>query len=168
MEERATARLVLLDSSSRVLLMRIVLGDDPADELWVTLGGGIEPGESVLSAARRELDEETGITDAQVGPVVWYGEQVLKANGAPRLLKESFVLVRRADPAQTDATLTDDGWTAEERRVIAEMRWWSVPELSATSKTIKPPELASLLSELLRSMDSGSVDSAGVRTIDLQ
>lgn len=170
MEERRTARLLLVDADHRVLLMRIALGKDAEagsagtdNELWVTLGGRIEPGESVLTAAERELREETGIADARVGPVVWYGEQVLKINDSPRLLKENFVLARCSSSALTDA-----GWTAEERQAIAEMRWWSLDELATTSKTVKPPKLAALLRDLLASLDSGDADSLAVRTIDLQ
>lgn len=166
MEERRTARLLVVDPDDRVLLMRIALGhaaetraSDTDNELWVTLGGRIEPGESVLAAAERELHEETGITNARVGPIVWYGEQVLEINGAPRLLRENFVLARC--PA---SCLTDSGWTEEERQAIAEMRWWSLPDMSAASKNIKPPRLAELLRNLLKNGE----DSESVRTIELQ
>jgi ADP-ribose pyrophosphatase YjhB (NUDIX family) len=133
-------------------LLRLALGGDAqmaADgthELWVTLGGRIEPGESVLAAAERELREETGTIDARVGPVVWCGEQVLLIDGQLTRLKESFVLARSAT-----SSVTETGWTAEERRVIAEMRWWSLEDLATTSSTIKPPGLNNLLRELLES-----------------
>jgi 8-oxo-dGTP pyrophosphatase MutT (NUDIX family) len=150
--------------------MRLALGHDakagPAEserELWVTLGGRIEPGESVLFAAERELREETGITDARFGPEVWYGEQVMLIGGVQRCLKETFVLARR-----TTSTLRDSGWTAEERQAVAELRWWSLDELATTSKAIKPPGLSILLRELLDSLGNNSDGAEPVRTIDLQ
>jgi 8-oxo-dGTP pyrophosphatase MutT (NUDIX family) len=157
----------VVDPDQRILLMRIAAEEQTQSEsprahreLWVTLGGRIEPGESVLTAAERELCEETGIVDARVGPVVWYGEQVLRINGRPRLLKENFVLARCFS-----ARLSDAGWTSEERQAIAEMRWWSLDELRATSEEVKPPRLAALLRELLNSLGR---EPSGVRTIPLR
>jgi 8-oxo-dGTP pyrophosphatase MutT (NUDIX family) len=69
---RAAARVVLLDRAGRIFLVN---SEDPADHRkpawWEIPGGGMDPGESSEDACRRELLEETGITDIEMGPCIW-------------------------------------------------------------------------------------------------
>lgn len=69
---RQAARALLLDREGRVLLLR---AEDPTDptkgEWWELPGGGIHGRESSAETARRELYEEAGITDVEMGPCVW-------------------------------------------------------------------------------------------------
>ncbi|WP_216320139.1 NUDIX hydrolase [Deinococcus aestuarii] len=56
--------VLLQDDSGRVLLQR--RGDDG---LWGVPGGSLEPGEDFLTAAHRELLEETGLTCPKLAPL---------------------------------------------------------------------------------------------------
>ena len=55
--------------------MLLLQARDPADagkgHWWEIPGGGMDPGETSAEAARRELFEETGIVEAEIGPCVW-------------------------------------------------------------------------------------------------
>ena len=70
--KRTAARVVVLDQHGHVLLLE---ARDPADaskgQWWEIPGGGIEKGETSAEAALRELYEETGIVEAEIGPCVW-------------------------------------------------------------------------------------------------
>jgi len=111
--------------------------------VWFTVGGGLEPGESYGEAAVREIREETGITALDLGPVVWLREGVLNIPH-PVLMVEQYHL------AWCDAVEPNrDGWDAAERRLIDDIRWWSLADLAATPDRIFPPGLANLLVPLL-------------------
>ena len=134
--------MVLLDAAGRVLLMRWRLEDGGA--VWITPGGGVDPGEGFAEAARRELAEEVGLRDAPIGPWVWSREHVLRWKGRLILQRERFHVVRVAahDP---DRSGNDDN----ERRVIEEVRWWRPEEIASSSERFSPPGLAALLGPLL-------------------
>lgn len=142
MLERRTARVVLISPESRVLLMRITSVE--GQPIWVTIGGEIEDGEDVHAAALREVVEETGQTDVAMGPVLWFGEQVLNIAGQPTRFIETFVLA-----VSDDETLSRTGWTAEERAQIEEMRWWSAGHLAETKEIVLPSVLRTRLPEIL-------------------
>ena len=69
---RPAARVVLLDREGRIFLIN---AEDPLDPFkpawWEIPGGGIDHGEDSAIAAARELYEESGMEDVEMGPVIW-------------------------------------------------------------------------------------------------
>jgi 8-oxo-dGTP pyrophosphatase MutT (NUDIX family) len=141
---REAARALLLDPDDRVLLVRFV-HPDTREEFWATPGGGLDPGEQLEDGLRRELHEETGLTDAELGPVIWtrretfpWGERILDQS-------ERIVLVRTASfdprPQLTPQQLTAEG--------VYELRWWTLAELERSEATFYPTRLAQFLRELV-------------------
>lgn len=55
-----------------------------ARQSWEIPGGHIEPGETALEAAVRELQEETGAVDFTIRPVCWYS--AFRADDQPHSL----------------------------------------------------------------------------------
>jgi len=147
MRVRDTARVLLLDPQGRILLMRGRLAGAPDGErFWFTVGGGVEPGETVEQAAAREVLEETGIADARLGPVVWLREGVVPhmETGEPLLFRERY-LVATSGGGEPDRS----GWNDLERRLVDAIRWWTLAEIAASRERIYPEGLAGLLPEIL-------------------
>jgi 8-oxo-dGTP pyrophosphatase MutT (NUDIX family) len=69
---RAGVRALVVDRDGRTVLLRY--GTEYAT-WWITPGGGKDPGESDEAALRRELREELGLRDFELGPLLWTREQ---------------------------------------------------------------------------------------------
>jgi G:T/U-mismatch repair DNA glycosylase/8-oxo-dGTP pyrophosphatase MutT (NUDIX family) len=140
---RPAARALVVDPADRVLLVRF---DWPDKTVWAPPGGGIEPGETPEQAIVRELAEECGLRDFELGPCVWtrhhwFGE--IPGWGGQ---SERIYLVR------TDAFEPAPEWTAEQLagEGIGAQRWWTPEELAAAGAVFAPRRLPELLAGLLR------------------
>jgi 8-oxo-dGTP pyrophosphatase MutT (NUDIX family) len=133
------ARVVVLDDRDRILLFRGTEKGGPRSTVWYVPGGGVEDGESMEDAARREFWEETG-EHVELGPCVWTRRR-LRDNGVDS--RSHFFLARCGafdfDPA-----------AAPVPGEVHEYRWWALDEIAAAGpETFIPKRLAELLVPLL-------------------
>ncbi|WP_212911885.1 NUDIX hydrolase [Streptomyces sp. TS71-3] len=141
---RRVARVVLLDPQDRILLLHGHEPDDPDDDWWFTPGGGLEGDETREQAALRELAEETGITDVELGPVLWRRICSFPFAGR-RWDQDEWYFLARTTQTMTRATKL----TNLEQRSVLGARWWTCRELSEARETVYPTRLAGLLRTLL-------------------
>ncbi|MFH8488928.1 NUDIX hydrolase [Streptomyces longisporoflavus] len=141
---RKVARVVLLDPQDRILLLHGHEPEDRANDWWFTPGGGLEGDETHEQAALRELMEETGITDVELGPALWQRFCSFPFAGRRWDQDERYFLARTS---QTSTRAT--GLTELEQRTVVGARWWTCRELTEAHETVYPTRLAELLRRLL-------------------
>lgn len=143
---RRAGRVLVIDPVGRVLLLQ---GFDPAVpqyRFWFTIGGGADPGESLVEAAARELHEESGITaePAALGPPVWRRTAEFSYDGRRYRQDEEYFLLRTG---AVEVTL--QGLEEAEQQTVTAHRWWAADELVASGEPFVPPELPRLLRDLV-------------------
>jgi 8-oxo-dGTP pyrophosphatase MutT (NUDIX family) len=141
---RASVKLLLLDERDRVLLVHAA---DPRTGLrsWYPVGGGVDAGESLDGAARREAYEETGLAVLPPGVHVWTREHTYRFDGRTVDVHEDWLLHRVAHYDPAPAQLSD-----YETRTVLGFRWWGADDLRSTDETVLPPALGDLLAALVR------------------
>jgi 8-oxo-dGTP pyrophosphatase MutT (NUDIX family) len=147
---RPTVRVILIDESQRVLMFRhegdFRTEDFAGASLWALPGGGVEAGESHEEAARRELWEETGLVEPDIGPCVWLRDLVLEWNGKHFDCRERYHVCHAANFAIDPANQSP-----QERIEMTASYWWSLEEITnARDDAFAPRNLAALLSPILR------------------
>lgn len=134
--DRDAVRALILDQTRRALLVQF--RDESGQVWWAAPGGGIDEREDVEQALRRELAEEVGLEDFELGPEIWRRKHTFAWDG--RLLRQSerFFLVEV--PQHEPAPRVD--LAAE---LVYDVRWWTLEELDATTETLVPARLPELL-----------------------
>ena len=154
MAERVSARVLLIDESSRVLL---VSSRDPDDGIlvWYTPGGRVEEGEDLRTAAIREIEEEVGITLEDVSGPIWERRFPHTFDGRSIDAHEWFFVAHVHASTIEDVSETDEGATYFEG-----WRWWTIEDIRAFDGVVAPRRLAELLEPIL----VGALPSAPIHT----
>lgn len=142
---RPAARAVILSPDSRIVLVRF---EFPAGTRWALPGGGLQPGEDHATALRRELVEEIGLVDADIGPHLWTREHhIAFLDGQWDGQREQIYLVPVPEVFPITPAFDADALRAE---YIHEIRWWHVDDIGADrSSTFVPRDLHRHLQSVL-------------------
>lgn len=99
---RQSVRILAVDGRGRLLMLRV---EGREGRYFEAPGGGVEPGESVTEAAARELGEETGYVDVEIGdPVAWRWVEYERAEG--RIGQEEVFVIARVPRPEVRGTPT--------------------------------------------------------------
>ncbi len=143
---RQAVRAVITTPDDSVLLVRF---EFPTVTMWALPGGGLDPGEDHLTALHRELHEEVGLVDADIGPHIWNREHVIAfLDGQWDGQNDAYYHVPVAARFEPTPALTPDQLRAER---LHELRWWTTREIAhATTAGTRfaPASLAELLRRL--------------------
>jgi G:T/U-mismatch repair DNA glycosylase/ADP-ribose pyrophosphatase YjhB (NUDIX family) len=145
---RRAVRGLVVDSAGRVLLTRY---DFPDKSVWAPPGGGIEAGETAEDALMRELAEEAGLIDFELGPCIWTRDHWFADMPGWGGQSERIYLVQvepfRPAP-QVDLAAEN----------VAEVRWWSPEELDRADALFAPRGLPTLVRDLLTGPPAEPID----------
>lgn len=133
----------MLDGEQRVLLMheRRDIGSD--ETIWITPGGGIEPGESLAEGALREVHEETGL-QLDLGPdprPVFVEKSIFTIAGGWYDQTNHYFLAR----VPSGVVIEPAAHTEIERLVVLGHRWWGLEELAASSELVEPATIVEIV-----------------------
>ena len=146
-----STRILLFNAVNELLFMgaedkNLTGADGNKGRFWFLVGGTLENGETFQAAAKRELTEETGLTDADVvwGAEIAEGVVHLKKNGQPLDIYQRFIIAKTEKDAVHLHNL--DVW---EQNAVKGLRWFSPEEIQISKEVIYPRVLKVYLPQVL-------------------
>lgn len=141
--KRTSCRAVLLTSDSKILLIKVE-NPDGGWIGWITPGGGIAPGEDEETALKRELCEELGLVNVNIGPKVWTRFHAFPYRGKIIEQQEFYFLVKSNQFEPKSKMNLNDSEMVDHRG----FRWWDLEEIGKSKENFAPRRLYSLLQDL--------------------
>lgn len=141
---RPAVRGIVLTPDADVLLVRF---EFPTRTVWALPGGGLEDGEDHVTALGRELAEEVGLAEPEIGPHVWDREHLIAHDdGKWDGQRDRFYLTPVPGRFEPRPQLS---WAQLRAERVHEIRWWTLPEIeAATDHWFAPRRLGELLRTL--------------------
>lgn len=141
---REAARAIIIDGSHRIVMVKYIF---PSGEIrWGTPGGGLDPGESHEDGVRREVREELGLTEFEIGPHVWNRVHMFPMISGHDGQRERYFLVE-VDHFTPEPEI---GWEQMNAEFVHDVRWWTLDEIDASTEQFVPVGLTGWVRALLR------------------
>jgi 8-oxo-dGTP pyrophosphatase MutT (NUDIX family) len=117
----------------------MLLQDHLLAKLWVPAGGHVDPDEDPTETVRRECEEELGIAAEFLDEAMPRFITITKTNGQGQHTDVSLWYILQAND-QTSLTI--------EEGKFAEVRWWNIDDILASSISQFDPELHRFISKI--------------------
>lgn len=131
-------RVIIPDESNRILL---VCQHHEDKDIWLPPGGSIDPGETSLEAAVREVEEETGLL-VDLVTMLWHVEEVGDRG-------QRFAVYFLGEAKGGTLALGADPEFAEDQQVLKDLRYFSQEEIGQLPY-VYPPYLIDEVWKLLK------------------
>lgn len=142
--ERNSSRAIVLNGKNEIFLFQYIFDYfKDGNIVWITPGGGIEPGENYEDALKREINEEMGILLKEVPQSSYYRKATYTLkNGENVIAHELFYVIHIEN-----MDLNFRGWTESEKLRMKKGKWWSREEIEKSADEFFSKDILSLIDE---------------------